>query len=159
MGRVAGAYGVRGWIRVAVDDPADLQAQLQWWVGGAECAIEQTKLHSGALLAKLRGIDDRTQAEALHGATVELLHSALPAPEPGHYYWADLVGLEVVNEAGVTLGRVKLLFSNGAHDVMELEGEGAGEGEVTRLLPWVPSVVTRVDLERGRIEVQWGVDW
>ena len=157
MGRVAGAYGVRGWIRVAADDPADLQAQPQWWVGGAECAIEQTKLHSGTLLAKLRGIDDRTRAEALNGATVALSHSVLPAPEPGQYYWADLVGLEVVNESGVTLGRVKLLFSNGAHDVMELEGEG--EGKVTRLLPWVPTVVTQVDLERGRIEVQWGADW
>ena len=155
MGRVAGAYGVRGWIRVAVDDPADLQKQPQWWVGGAECAIEQTKLHSGTLLAKLRGIDDRSQAEALKGAAVELPQAALPMLETVRYYWADLVGLAVVNESGVTLGHVKALFSNGAHDVMELEGDG----DVTRLLPWVPSVVTHVDLERRTIEVQWGADW
>jgi len=153
LGRVAGAYGVRGWLRVAVDDPADLQTQRQWWVGGAEYAVEQTKLHSGALLAKLQGIDDRTQAEAVKGATVALPHSVLPALEPGRFYWADLVGLEVVNEAGIALGRVRALFSNGAHDVMELEGKPA------RLLPWIPSVIRAVDLAHGRIEVQWGVDW
>jgi 16S rRNA processing protein RimM len=156
MGRVAGAYGVRGWIRVKADDPEDLSGQAQWWVSGVQRSVEQCKLHSGALLAKLAGIDDRGQAQALSGATVELPQSALPALEPGQFYWAELVGLEVVNESGVVLGRVKALFSNGAHDVMELEASDGGAG---RLLPWVPSVVDAVDLERGRIEVQWGADW
>lgn len=156
MGRVAGAYGVRGWIRVQVDDPEDLSGQPQWWVGGVQRAVEQARPHSGALLAKLAGIDDRGQAQALNGAAVELPRKLLPALEPGRFYWADLIGLEVVNESGVVLGRVKALFSNGAHDVMELDARGGGPG---RLLPWVPSVVNAVDLERGRIEVQWGADW
>ncbi len=156
MGRVAGAYGVRGWIRVLVDDPEDLSRQARWWVGGVERAIEQAKPHAGALLAKLTGVDDRGQAQALNGAAVELPRSRLPALEPGRYYWADLIDLAVVNESGVVLGRVKALFSNGAHDVMELEGPDGGAG---RLLPWVPSVVRAVDLEGGRIEVQWGADW
>jgi len=156
MGQVAGAYGVRGWIRVVVDDPEDLGRQPQWWVGGVERAVEQAKAHSGALVAKLEGIDDRAQAQALNGAAVELPRSLLPALEAGRYYWDELVGLEVVNESGVVLGRVKTLFSNGAHDVMALEGSA---GESGRLLPWVPSVVQAVDLERGRIEVQWGAEW
>jgi len=156
MGQVAGAYGVRGWIRVVVDDPEDLRLQPHWWVGGVERAVEDAKPHAGALVAKLEGIDDRTQAQALNGAAVELPRSLLPALEAGRYYWDELVGLEVVNESGVVLGRVKTLFSNGAHDVMALEGTA---GESGRLLPWVPSVVQAVDLERGRIEVQWGADW
>ncbi|MDX1375162.1 MAG: ribosome maturation factor RimM [Burkholderiales bacterium] len=156
MGRVAGAYGVRGWIRVAVDDPQDLSAQARWWVGGVERVLEQSQPHSGALLAKLAGVDDRGQAQALSGAAVEVPRSSLPPPEPGRYYWADLIGLEVVNEAGVVLGRVKTLFSNGAHDVIELDTPDGGPG---RLLPWVPPVVSAVDLERGRIEVLWGADW
>jgi 16S rRNA processing protein RimM len=121
-----------------------------------ERAVEEAKPHAGALVAKLEGIDDRTQAQALNGAAVELPRSLLPALEAGRYYWDELVGLEVVNESGVVLGRVKTLFSNGAHDVMALEGTA---GESGRLLPWVPSVVQAVDLERGRIEVQWGADW
>ena len=156
LGRIAGAYGVRGWVRLAADDPQDLSGQPRWWVGGVERTVEQAKLHSGALVAKLRGIDDRAQAQALKGAVVELPQGMLPALEAGRYYWADLIGLAVVNESGVMLGRVKALFSNGAHDVMEIEGPDGGSG---RLLPWVPSVVNAVYLEHGRIEVQWGADW
>lgn len=156
MGRVAGAYGVRGWIRVLVDDPEDLKLQPQWWIGGVACRVEQAKAHGGALVAKLQGVDDRAQAEALKGAVVELPREQLPALEAGRYYWDDLVGLEVVNESGAVLGKVRSLFSNGAHDVMVLEGSG---GVPRRLLPWVPTVVRAVDLEGGRVEVAWGEDW
>jgi ribosomal 30S subunit maturation factor RimM len=43
---------------------------------------------------------------------------------------------------------------NGAQDVMELAQNGK-----TRLVPWVPEVVKKVDLPRRRIEVEWQVDW
>lgn len=156
MGRVAGAYGVRGWIRVLVDDPEDLKLQPQWWIRGVARTVEQAKAHGAALVAKLEGVDDRAQAEAFQGATVELPRERLPAPEAGRYFWDDLVGLEVVNESGTVLGKVQSLFSNGAHDVMVLEGSA---GESRRMLPWVPAVVRAVDLEGGRIEVAWGADW
>jgi 16S rRNA processing protein RimM len=156
LGQVAGAYGVRGWIRVQVDDPEDLRLQPQWWVGGVERTVEAARAHGGALVAKLQGVEDREQARMLTGAPVELPRNRLPALEAGQFFWADLVGLAVVNESGVVLGRVQSLFSNGAHDVMVLEGP---EGGSQRLLPWVPAVVRSVDLEHGRIEVDWGADW
>lgn len=156
MGHVAGAYGVRGWIRVQVDDPEDLRLQPQWWIDGVARTVEQAKAHGTALVVKLKGVDDRAQAEALQGATVELPRERLPALEAGRYYWDDLVGLEVVNESGTVLGKVQSLFSNGAHDVMVLAGP---KGESERLLPWVPAVVRAVDLEGGRIDVVWGADW
>jgi 16S rRNA processing protein RimM len=78
----------------------------------------------------------------------------MPAPEEGHYYLADLVGLEVVNEQGVVLGNVKRWLFNGAQDVMEVAGDGK-----LRLLPWIPEVVKRVDLLKKRIDVAWGADW
>ena len=80
--------------------------------------------------------------------------AVLPKPEQGVYYWADLVGLEVVNTQGLVLGVVKGMFSSGAQDVVELQG-----AKRTQLLPWVSAVVKRVDLEAGRIEVDWGADW
>lgn len=153
MGRVAGSYGVRGWVKVAGEADA-LAAQRTWWVGGVERAVEETKPHSGALLAKLAGIDTREQALGLKGKTVSVPREALAEPQQGTYYWADLVGLEVVNAQGLVLGVVKGMFSNGAHDVMELSGERRG-----RLLPFVPAVVKRVDLEGGRIDVDWGAEW
>jgi len=152
MGRVAGSYGVRGWIKVQAPQQA-LARCGRWSVGGTDYPVEQVKEHSGTLLAKLAGLDDREAALKLKGSTVYVRREAMPAPEEGHYYLADLVGLEVVNAQGVVLGAVKRWMFNGAQDVMEVQGEG------TRLLPWIPSVVKKVDLQQRRIEVDWGADW
>jgi 16S rRNA processing protein RimM len=150
FGRVAGSYGVRGWVRVVVDEPEVLARQKVWRLRDAEYAVRETKEHSGTLLAKLEGIDNPEQAKALKGQAVQI-----PRPEAGkgRYYWTDLVGLEVVNEQGVVLGVVKQMSSNGAHDVMEVAGDR------TRLLPFVPAYVRQVDLQSRRIEVEWEADW
>jgi 16S rRNA processing protein RimM len=153
MGRVAGSYGVRGWIRVEQAQAA-LPQCAAWWIGGDEYPVEQLKEHSGTLLAKLAGLESREAALKLKGSTVYVPREALPAPEEGHYYLADLVGLEVVNEQGVVLGNVKRWLFNGAQDVMEVAGDGK-----LRLLPWIPEVVKRVDLLKKRIDVAWGADW
>jgi len=150
FGRVAGSYGVRGWLRVVVDEPEVLAAQPKWWLAGAEFAVQETKGHSGALLARLAGIESPEQAKAYKGTPV-----SIPRPDAGEgrYYWSDLVGLDVVNEQGVVLGVVTQMSSNGAHDVMEVAGER------TRLLPFVPAYIKQVDLQNKRIDVEWGVDW
>ncbi|MDH5221685.1 MAG: ribosome maturation factor RimM, partial [Betaproteobacteria bacterium] len=71
----------------------------------------------------------------------------------GHYYLVDLLGLEVVNAGGEKLGVVRQWLTNGPQDVMVVQGDGE------RLIPWVATVVKRVDLEAGVIEVDWGADW
>ncbi len=156
MGRVAGNYGVRGWIRVVPysAEAGALGAHAKWWIGDVPYGIEASRVHSGNLLAKLEGIETREQALVLKGSIVTLPRAALAEPEAGQYYWADLVGLEVVNAQGSVLGVVQGLFSNGAHDVMELAGDRS-----TRLVPFVPAVVRKVDLEGRRIEVEWGAEW
>jgi 16S rRNA processing protein RimM len=152
MGRVAGSYGVRGWIRVQRAEAA-LADCGRWWIGGQEYPVEGMKEHSGTLLAKLAGIDSREAALKLKGSEVSVRRESLPEPEQGRYYLADLVGLEVVNEQGQALGVVRRIFTNGAQDVMELAGDR------TRLLPWVAAVVKAVDLQARRVRVEWGADW
>ncbi len=156
MGRVAGSYGVRGLIRVRPysAEPEALAAHRKWRIGAEDYSVEETKVHSGTLLARLVGIGTREQALGLKGKVVSVPRAALPEPEAGQYYWADLVGLEVVNAQGSVLGVVQGLFSNGAHDVMELTGDRS-----TRLVPFLPAVVKKVDLEGRRIEVEWGAEW
>ena len=144
---------MRGWIKVGGEREALAKLQA-WWLDGAQRRVEQTKMHAAWLLAKLGGIETREQAEALKGKAVLAPRAALPETAEGIYYWADLVGLEVVNAQGVVLGVVKGMISSGAQDVMELAGANG-----TRLLPWVGAVVKQVDLDAGRIEVEWGADW
>ncbi|MGH8709205.1 MAG: ribosome maturation factor RimM [Burkholderiales bacterium] len=155
MGRVAGSYGVRGWVKVAPQ--AGVQESLaqagEWWIDAAPVRVEQARAHSATVIAKLAGIETREQARALKGREVALARAALPPAGEGHYYLADLLGLEVVNAQGVAFGVVRQWLTNGPQDVMEVAGER------TRLLPWVPAVVKRVDLEAKLIEVQWEADW
>lgn len=155
MGRVAGAYGVRGWLKLAPERGVKetLARAAEWWLGDRAYRVLEAKIHGATVLGRAAGVETREQALALKGSTVSVRREALPALEAGHYYLTDLVGLQVVNEKGEPLGVVKRLFSNGAQDVMEVEGA------VTRLLPWVPSVVKRVDLADRRIDVEWGADW
>lgn len=155
MGRVAGAYGVRGWVKVAPGGGVleTLAGVREWWIGGRAYLVAEAKVHGATVVAKLEGLETRGEAQRLKGEEVSVRRDSLPQPGEGHYYLDDLVGLEVVNEQGVRLGIVKRLFSNGAQDVMEVTGER------THLMPWIPSVVKQVDLSGGRITVEWGSDW
>jgi 16S rRNA processing protein RimM len=155
MGRVAGSYGVRGWVKVAPQLGVEegLAGARQWWIGADAFEVSAAKRHGATVVGKLAGIDTREQALALKGRTVAVPRAALPEPEEGRYYLADLIGLEVLNEQGRALGVVKRTYSNGAHDVIEVSGDR------TRLIPWVAAVVKSVDLLEKRIEVEWGADW
>jgi 16S rRNA processing protein RimM len=155
MGRVAGSYGVRGWVKVAphVGAKEDLAGARQWWLGADAFEVSAAKVHGATVLGKLEGIETREQALELKGRTVAVPRAALPEPEAGRYYLADLIGLEVVNEQGRALGVVTRTYSNGPQDVIEVSGDK------TRLIPWVAAVVRNVDLLEKRIEVEWGADW
>ena len=155
MGRVAGSYGVRGWVKVAPETGSQhgLAGAKQWWIGEVAYEVSAARVHGATVVGKLGEIETREQALALKGKAVAVQREALPEPEAGRFYLADLVGLEVVNEQGVALGVVTRTYSNGVHDVIEVAGEK------TRLIPWVSAVVKEVDLPGRRVQVEWGADW
>jgi 16S rRNA processing protein RimM len=154
MGRVAGSYGVRGWVKVIPGGGAaqGLADAKEWWIGEKPFKAV-AKVHGSTVVAALSGIGTREEALALKGSPVSVQRTKLAEPGEGHYYHADLIGLDVVNEQGEPLGKVKRMFTNGAQDVMELSGEKE------RLLPWVPTVVKEVDLQKKQITVEWAADW
>jgi 16S rRNA processing protein RimM len=155
MGRVAGSYGVRGWVKAVpqagVQD--SLARAAEWWLGDERRRVVQAKRHSATVVAKLEGVDTPEQAQALKGREISVGRAALPEAGAGHYYLADLLGLDVVNAKGEKFGIVRQWLTNGPQDVMVVQGEGE------RLIPWVPTAVKRVDLEAGVIEVDWEADW
>ena len=159
MGRVAGSYGVRGWIKVTPGGGVapTLAAAKEWWIGERSYQVAEARVHSSTVVAKLGGIETREQALELKGEQVSMARAALPEPGAGHYYLVDLVGLEVLNEQGEHLGTVKQWLTNGAQDVMELAAPGVKSG--ARLIPWVSAVVKDVDLAARRIVVDWGAEW
>ena len=117
--------------------------------------IEHWQQSGPRLLVKLRGIDTPEQAAALGRQVICVDRSTLPEPEPGEYYWHDLIGLEVVNLQGRVYGRVEQMQETGAHDVLDIRG-----GDSPVLIPFVVGEFVReVDLAGGRITVDWPSEW
>lgn len=159
VGRFNGAWGVQGWVKVFSETrpPKAIFDYQPWLVGerGDPLVIEHWQQSGPRLVAKLKGVDTPEQAQALGHQVIRVARSSLPAPEPGEYYWHDLIGLEVVNLEGHIYGRVAKMQETGAHDVLEIRGESG-----TVLIPFVTDEFVReVDLAAGRITVDWPIDW
>lgn len=107
------------------------------------------------LIASLECLPDRSASESARGLLVGAPRAFLPATGKDEYYWADLVGLDVVNTHDQPLGQVLGLIETAANDVLRV---GGGEGR-ERLLPFVASVVLDVDLTARRVRVDWEADW
>jgi len=163
MGRIMAPHGVRGWLKVrpVSEVPAALLDYATWWVRPARASswreVRRTagRMHSGVLLVSLGGVATREDALSLRGADVGVPRKALPSAKKGEIYWVDLMGLDVVNREGITLGTVADVVAHGAHPLLRVVGAAGGE----RLIPYVPAIVERVDLAARRIEVDWGEDY
>jgi 16S rRNA processing protein RimM len=165
LGRVAGVYGIRGWVKLhSYTRPIEnLLDYPRWWLVTAqpyEARVIECRPHGQGLVAQLSDaagapIEDRDIAAALVGAEIQVERSELPQPEPGSYYWDDLVGLEVLSDQGEALGRVVAVIDNGAQDVLVLR-----DGERERLIPFVVGpIIHSVDLAGGRIVADWAPDY
>lgn len=159
MGRVTAPHGVLGWIRVrAFTEAADGLANYPlWWLGGEDgwvsWKVEAVEFHRQGLAAKLEGCDDRNVATGLAKLDVAVPRKSLPENKSGEYYWADLIGLDVLNLQGEALGTVASLIETGANDVLIVDGDRE------RLIPFIGPVVVEVDLAGGRLMVDWALDY
>lgn len=164
LGRITAPYGVQGWVRLHPfgDDPGRWREIDRWWLGRDESdfaawrayPLQTLRLQGKAWVVKLGGVDDRSGAEQMVGLYVGAPRSALPATEPDEFYWADLLGLKVLNVQQESLGHVTELLESGAHAVMVVI-----DGETKRLLPFVGHVVKDVDIPAGVMRVDWERDW
>jgi len=162
LGRLADPYGIQGWLRLHTfgDDPLAWAEMPVWWIGREgepwrECKLKGLKAHGNGVVVLLEGIADRTAAEAAKGIFVGAPRDALPGTDKDEFYWADLIGLDVVNTAGERLGTVAGLIETGANSVLRV----VADDETERLLPFVSAVVLAVEKEAGLIRVEWGSDW
>jgi 16S rRNA processing protein RimM len=159
MGRVGAPHGVRGWVKIQpfTEQTDSLFRYPEWWLsatsGWHSRRVEEKTVHGNMLLVRFAGVTERDQAETLKGQQVAIPRGQLPAVEDGQYYWADLIGLMVVNTKGQSLGCVERVFESGADPVLVV----AGDRE--RLLPFVDAVVKRVDLGAGKLLVEWEADY
>jgi 16S rRNA processing protein RimM len=165
VGKITGCYGIKGWVKVhSYTDPVENFLGFGRWVLRRRGVFEPIAFDAGrrqgrGLVAHIAGVDDRTLAESYKGLEVAVPTDSLPQLEEGDYYWSQLQGLQVWCQDGdeqVLLGTVDYLIETGANDVLVVKASPDSIDEEERLIPYLPGdVVTRVDLEEARIEVDW----
>lgn len=152
VGRVAGAFGVRGEVRITsfTADPValvDYKALLRE-DGSPALTLTSGRDAKGSIVARAKEVETREQAEALRGLKLFIPRAALPAPDEDEFYVTDLIGLAVVTAEGEPLGTVKAVQDFGAGDLLEITPP---EGGQTWYLPFTREAVPEVQIAEGTI--------
>lgn len=154
LGRIATAHGIRG--DVVIDsfaaDPADIAAYgpLRSKDDTKEFRLKVVRVTPKGVIAHVAGVDDRNGAEALRGTELYVSRDKLPPAEEGEFYYADLIGLKALNEAGETVGAVVSVQNFGAGDLIELRLDGQQQ---TEFIPFTDAFVPVVDVPAGHVVV------
>ncbi|RDC74809.1 16S rRNA processing protein RimM [Rhodovulum sp. 12E13] len=152
VGAIAGAFGVRGEVRLKsfCAEPQAIAAYGPLTTEDGTRRFEVTLMQpvKAGYAARLSGVTSKEAADALRGTRLYADRAALPPPEEGEYYHADLIGLEVRDTGGHLLGHVRAIHDHGAGDLLEVHGPGLKQ---TVLLPFTHEAVPTVDIAGGKI--------
>jgi 16S rRNA processing protein RimM len=154
VARIGAAHGVRGAVKLwtFTEDPLAVRdyGPLMTKDGARQFEVTHVREAKDHLVATLKGIATRDDAERLNGLELYVPRDRLPETDDDEYYHADLIGLAAVNSADEPLGRVVAIHNFGAGDIIEIApAKGA-----TMLLPFTNAVVPTVDLAGGRVIIE-----
>ena len=154
IARIGAAHGVRGAVKLwtFTEDPLAVMqyGSLATKDGARSFEVATAREAKGHLVATLKGIATREDAERLNGVELYIARDKLPATSENEYYHADLIGLAAVTAANQPLGRVTAIHNFGAGDIIEI----APPQGATMLLPFTSAVVPSVDLASGRVVIE-----
>ena len=154
VARIGAAHGVRGAVKLwtFTEDPLAVTryGALSTKDGARQFEVAHAREAKGFLVATLKGVTTRNQAERLNGLELYIGRDKLPETEAGEYYHADLIGLAAVSTTGEPLGSVIAIHNFGAGDILEI----APPSGATMLLPFSNAVVPTVDVPGGRVLIE-----
>lgn len=160
IGKVIGAHGIRGVVKVyAAAASVDIYTTgLAVYLGSGEdgaraYTIQWCEPYRKGFRIAFKGVCDRDAAEGLVGTEIYIPKEQLPSLEKGTYYWSDLIGLAVYDISAGCLGQIASIMPTAGHDVYVVKDPAKGAGYEV-LIPALASVVTDVDLERKKMQVE-----
>jgi len=159
VGKIGAPYGVKGWVKINsyTEELTGIFDYGPWFTDkGQEFQVEQWRMHNKGIVAKLVGVEDRDQAEAIKNLEISIKAEMLPELAEDEFYWRDLVGMNVCTNKGYDLGSVKELFETGSNDVLLVKANhNDGFGKKERMIPYIDDVVLEVDQSANTITVDW----
>jgi 16S rRNA processing protein RimM len=161
VGKISGVFGIKGWLKIFsfTTQREDILKYSPWLLkkNNATQTVEVLtgQLQSKGVVAQLKGVADRNDAEALIGWDIFIDYAKLPPLRPDEYYWLDLIGIEVENTDGVVLGLIESILETGANDVLIVQGS-----ERQHAIPFIQQqTVLMIDLPAKKMRVDWDADF
>jgi len=153
VGVVTGVRGIKGDIRVksftAIPEDMATYGPLLDKSGSTFFEIKVTGAAKGQLIARVKGINDRTAAERLKGTELFVPRDQLPEPKDEEFYFRDLIGLRVEREDGSDFGTVTAVENFGAGDLLEVSGPDIGDV----MVPFTKETIPVVDIKGKRLVI------
>ena len=153
LGIITSAHGIRGEVKLKsfTENPEAIASYgpLATKTGGT-LEIEWLKPSKNGFIARIKGVSDRNQAEALRGTELRVDRKKLPEPDEEEFYYADLIGLRADTPDGDVYGKVIAVHDFGAGDLLEIQLDGSSK---TELIAFTAEAVPPIEVANGRIVV------
>jgi 16S rRNA processing protein RimM len=156
IGKAVKPFGVKGEMKIEpmTDFPERFRGLRRVYLvspAGREivCDVRSVRYAGETPVLLFDGYDSPEKARSLNGWFVKLPEEeAIPLPE-GTYYWFELIGMEVVSEAGEKLGTIVDIFETGSNDVYVLK-----RGRKETYIPATREVIRQVDKQAKRMTIR-----
>jgi 16S rRNA processing protein RimM len=153
VGKVRRPHGVAGDVLVEIytDFPERLQPDVEVYIGEEHLPVRicRRRVHNDGLLLAFEKYTTPEQVGRFRNQIVYTSRKKAPKLSKGEYYQYQLMDMNVVDEAGHSLGKITGILETGANDVYEVTDEGGHE----ILLPAIADVILNVDLDRKMMRV------
>jgi 16S rRNA processing protein RimM len=153
VGFLRRAHGLRGEIIMDLhtDFPERLQDGRKLFVGEERkpMTLSGARPHAKGMLVKFKGIESPEDAGRLRNQWVYVKATDVPSLPEGKLYQHELLGFEVIDDNGNSLGKLVEIIETGANDVYVVRDESGKE----ILLPAISSVILETDLARRVLRV------
>lgn len=147
-GKIINTHGIAGEVKIEVwlDSPEFLKKFKRLYIDGRSVAVTSSRIHKDFLLAKLEGVDDVNAAMALKGKLIKIDRADAKLPKGG-YFLQDIIGAQVLDEDGKTVGTLTEIMETPASNIYVVKGESE------HLIPAVPEFILGVDAQAGIVKV------
>jgi|TARA_B110000438_G_scaffold137689_1_gene133011 16S rRNA processing protein RimM len=155
LGKIIKPHGIRGEVKVRLYncDSETLKMGQSVWVKSEGndpiiYVIEKLNLQSDKSRLKFKNVNDRNSAELLRDFTLSVCRDEFPETVDEEFYLVDLIGFNVIDQAGKKVGKVSDIMENPANDILMIL-----DGDKEHLIPMVDDFVTLFDFEKKQVTI------
>lgn len=162
IGKFGSPYGIRGWVKILsfTEIPEYIFHYKPWLVRKTNLLeiikLNNWKKNNKTTIAKIDGINDRTQAELIKNQKIFINNHSLPKLTKGNYYWKDIIGCTVININNYIFGNVKKLIETGSNDVLVVRSNCKDFAIKERFIPFIEQkIIKNINISNKIIKVDW----